>query len=76
MISTQVIEAGMDISCETMHVEVSPINSFYNVPGVARVGKASYGEIFVYDILELEEREKLEVKQTMRKKKNKKSHKQ
>jgi CRISPR-associated endonuclease/helicase Cas3 len=34
-------KAGMDISCETMHLKISPINSFYNAPGVVPVGKAN-----------------------------------
>ncbi len=61
LISTQVIEAGMDISCETMHVEISPINSFLQRAGRCARWEGEYGEIFVYDILEQEEREKLEI---------------
>ena len=61
LISTQVIEAGMDISCDTMHVEISPINSFLQRTGRCARWEGEYGEIFVYDILELEEREKLEI---------------
>lgn len=61
LISTQVIEAGMDISCETMHVEISPINSFLQRAGRCARWEGEYGEIFVYNILELEEREKLEI---------------
>ena len=64
LISTQVIEAGMDISCETMHVEISPINSFLQRAGRCARWEGEYGEIFVYDILELEEREKLEIETT------------
>lgn len=61
LISTQVIEAGMDISCDTMHVEISPINSFLQRAGRCARWEGEYGEIYVYDILELEEREKLEI---------------
>jgi CRISPR-associated endonuclease/helicase Cas3 len=61
LISTQVIEAGMDISCDTMHVEISPINSFLQRAGRCARWEGEYGEILVYDILELEEREKLEI---------------
>ncbi len=61
LISTQVIEAGMDISCETMHVEISPVNSFLQRAGRCARWKGEYGEIYVYDILELEEREELEI---------------
>jgi CRISPR-associated endonuclease/helicase Cas3 len=61
LISTQVIEAGMDISCDTMHVEISPINSFLQRAGRCARWEGEYGEIFVYDILGLEEHEKLEI---------------
>jgi len=64
LISTQVIEAGMDISCDTMHVEISPINSFLQRAGRCARWEGQYGEIFVYDILELVEREKLEIETT------------
>jgi CRISPR-associated endonuclease/helicase Cas3 len=61
LISTQVIEAGMDISCDIMHVEISPINSFLQRAGRCARWEGQFGEIYVYDILELEEREKLEI---------------
>lgn len=61
LISTQVIEAGMDISCDTMHVEISPINSFLQRAGRCARWEKQYGEIYVYDILELDEKEKLTI---------------
>ena len=61
LISTQVIEAGLDISCETMHVEISPINSFLQRAGRCARWENQSGKIYVFDILELEEREKLEI---------------
>ena len=61
LISTQVIEAGMDISCDTMHVEISPINSFLQRAGRCARWEGEFGEILVYNILELEEREELEI---------------
>ncbi len=64
LISTQVIEAGMDISCDTMHVEISPVNSFLQRVGRCARWEKQFGEIHVYDILELEEREKLEIETT------------
>jgi CRISPR-associated endonuclease/helicase Cas3 len=64
LISTQVIEAGMDISCDTIHVEISPINSFLQRAGRCARWEGEYGEILVYNILELEEREKLEIETT------------
>lgn len=49
LFSTQVIEVGLDISCDVMHTELSPVNSF-----LQRIGRcvrwAGKGEIFVYDI--------------------------
>ncbi len=62
LISTQVIEAGMNISCDTMHVEISPINSFLQRAGRCARWEGQFGKIYIYDILELEDREKLEFK--------------
>lgn len=51
LISTQVIEVGLDISCDIMHTEISPINSF-----LQRIGRCARwggtGKIFVYDVPE------------------------
>ena len=51
LISTQVIEVGLDISCDTMHTEISPINSF-----LQRIGRCARwggkGKIFVYKVRE------------------------
>lgn len=59
LISTQVIEAGMDISCDTMHLEISPINSFLQRAGRCARWENETGSIYVYDILNLDEKEKL-----------------
>ncbi len=64
LISTQVIEAGMDISCDKMHLEISPINSFLQRAGRCARWEDQSGEIYVYDILELEDREKLKIEVT------------
>lgn len=61
LISTQVIEAGMDISCDTMHVEISPVNSFLQRAGRCARWENETGNIYVYDILNLEEKEKLNI---------------
>lgn len=61
LIATQVIEAGMDISCNTMHTEISPINSFLQRAGRCARFVNEYGEIFIYDVLNLDEREKIPV---------------
>jgi CRISPR-associated endonuclease/helicase Cas3 len=47
LISTQVIEVGVDISCDVMHSEVSPINSLLQRAGrLARWGGS--GELYIY----------------------------
>ncbi|WP_019538393.1 MULTISPECIES: CRISPR-associated helicase/endonuclease Cas3 [Proteiniphilum] len=61
LIATQVIEAGMDISCDTMHTEISPINSFLQRVGRCARFANEYGDIFVYDVLNLEEKEKIKI---------------
>jgi CRISPR-associated endonuclease/helicase Cas3 len=61
LISTQVIEAGMDISCDVMHTEISPVNSFLQRAGRCARFENEYGEIFVYDILDLEEKGKIAI---------------
>ncbi len=58
LVSTQVIEVGLDISCEKLHSEISPINSL-----VQRFGRCvrwgGKGEIFIYDLEENEKGEKI-----------------
>ncbi len=63
LISTQVIEAGMDISCETMHIDISPVNSLLQRAGRCARWEGEYGEIYVYDILDKSERELLKTKE-------------
>lgn len=61
LIATQVIEAGMDISCEIMHTEISTISSFLQRVGRCARFDSQIGEIFVYDVLEIEEQNKINV---------------
>lgn len=61
LIATQVIEAGMDISCDMMHTEISPINSFLQRAGRCARFENEYGDIFVYDVLNLEEKERITI---------------
>ncbi len=59
LVATQIIEAGMDISCDLMFTEISPINSFLQRAGrCARFG-GEYGRIFVYDVIDMAENELL-----------------
>ncbi|MDI9863920.1 CRISPR-associated helicase Cas3' [Flectobacillus sp. DC10W] len=50
LISTQVIEAGIDISCKILHTEISPINSFLQRAGRCARYEEETGKIFVYDV--------------------------
>ncbi len=59
LISTQVIEAGMDISCEVMHTEIAPINALLQRAGRCARYQGEHGKIFVYDVLNLEEQAKV-----------------
>lgn len=59
LVATQVIEAGMDISCDVMHTEISPISSFLQRAGRCARFSDQTGEIFIYDVLEPAEREKI-----------------
>lgn len=61
LISTQVIEAGMDISCEVMHTEISPINSFLQRVGRCARFENEIGKVFIYDIFDLDERVKVNI---------------
>lgn len=59
LVATQVIEAGMDISCDVMHTEISPINSFLQRAGRCARFSNQMGDIFIYDILGVQEKEKI-----------------
>lgn len=50
LITTQVVEAGMDLSCQTLHTQVSPVNSFLQRAGRCARFDGETGEIYVYDI--------------------------
>lgn len=52
LITTQVVEAGMDLSCQTLHTQVSPVNSFLQRAGRCARFDGETGEIYVYDIEE------------------------
>lgn len=51
LISTQIIEVGIDISCDTMHTEISPISSFLQRIGRCARYEGEEGRIFIYDVL-------------------------
>ncbi len=61
LIATQVIEAGMDLSCDVMHTEISSIYSFLQRAGRCARFENEEGTIHVYDVLEFEEKIALEI---------------
>lgn len=51
LVTTQVIEAGMDISCDVLHSEIAPVNSLVQRAGrCARYG--GDGEVYIYELLD------------------------
>lgn len=61
LIATQVIEAGMDISCEVMHTEISPISSFLQRAGRCARFDNQIGAIYIYEVLDVEEQSQVTV---------------
>lgn len=59
LVATQVIEAGMDISCDVMFTEIAPVNSFLQRAGRCARFANEYGDIFICDVLSLEEKERI-----------------
>lgn len=50
LVSTQVIEAGLDISCDTMHTEIAPIDSLLQRFGRCVRYGGGIGQVFVYNV--------------------------
>lgn len=61
LVATQVIEAGMDLSCDVMHTEISSIYSFLQRAGRCARFENEEGIIHVYDVLDFEEKVALEI---------------
>lgn len=54
LIATQVVEAGLDISCDVMHTEISPIDSFLQRIGrAARFSGEHEAQIHVYPLADM-----------------------
>lgn len=53
LISTQVIEAGINITCEVMHVQLCPVNSLLQRAGRCARFAGERGEVFVYRSVEV-----------------------
>lgn len=53
LISTQVIEAGINITCEVMHTQLCPMNSLLQRAGRCARFQGEQGEVFVYQSVEV-----------------------
>ena len=53
LISTQVIEAGINITCEVMHTQLCPMNSLLQRAGRCARFQGEWGEVFVYQSVEV-----------------------
>lgn len=54
LISTQVIEVGLDISCETLHTEIAPANAIFQRSGRCARFKDESGTVVVYPVPQTE----------------------
>jgi len=50
LVATQVIEVGLDITCEVMHTEVAPASSILQRAGRCARFKDEKGEVYVYQV--------------------------
>lgn len=50
LVATQVIEVGLDITCEVMHTEVAPASSILQRAGRCARFKDEMGEVYVYQV--------------------------
>jgi CRISPR-associated endonuclease/helicase Cas3 len=48
LVSTQVVEVGLDISCETMHTEIAPANAALQRSGRCARYEGDNGDVYVY----------------------------
>ncbi|MBD2435613.1 CRISPR-associated helicase Cas3' [Nostoc sp. FACHB-110] len=53
LISTQVIEAGINITCQVMHTQLCPMNSLLQRAGRCARFRGERGEVFVYPTVEV-----------------------
>lgn len=55
LVATQVVEAGLDISCDVMHTEISPIDSFLQRIGrAARFAGEHNAQIYIHPVPDME----------------------
>jgi CRISPR-associated endonuclease/helicase Cas3 len=54
LVATQVIEAGLNITCEVMHTQLCPMNSLLQRAGRCARFRNEQGEVYVYRTIEVE----------------------
>lgn len=50
LVATQVIEVGLDITCETMHTEIAPANSILQRAGRCARFEGEQGDVYIYRV--------------------------
>lgn len=50
VVATQVIEVGLDITCETLHTEIAPANALFQRAGRCARFPGEEGEVYIYDV--------------------------
>ena len=50
LVATQVVEVGLDITCETMHTEIAPASSILQRAGRCARFQGERGEVYVYQV--------------------------
>lgn len=50
LVATQVIEVGLDITCQTLHTEIAPANAVFQRAGRCARYPGERGQVYVYDV--------------------------
>ena len=50
LVATQVIEVGLDITCENLHTEIAPANAVFQRAGRCARFENEQGEVFIYNV--------------------------
>ncbi|MGQ9833219.1 MAG: CRISPR-associated helicase Cas3' [Candidatus Villigracilaceae bacterium] len=50
LVATQVIEVGLDITCENLHTEIAPANAIFQRAGRCSRFANEQGNVFIYDV--------------------------
>ncbi len=50
LVATQVIEVGLDITCENLHTEIAPANAIFQRAGRCARFENEQGNVFIYDV--------------------------